>query len=153
MLKEFKEFAIKGNVADMAVGIIIGAAFTTVVKSLVDDVIMPPLGLVTGEIDFAEKFIILRSGATAIDSTATLAQAKSSGATVIAYGNFVNNLLALLIVSIVLFFIIRWMNRLRSPNTPPAPNTKPCPYCKSTVDIGATRCAYCTSDIKDVTSA
>ena len=148
MLSEFKEFAIKGNVIDMAVGIIIGAAFTTVVKSLVDDVIMPPLGFLMAGLDFAEKFFVLRPGATA-GPYATLAQAKASGATVLAYGNFVNSVVALIMVAMVLFFVVRWMNRLRSPNTPAAPNTKICPFCKSTIDLSASRCAHCTSAIED----
>lgn len=149
MLKEFKEFAIKGNVTDMAVGIIIGAAFTAVVKSLVDDVIMPPLGYLTGGLDFAQKFIVLSPGTTA-GPYVTLAQAKSDGATVMAYGNFFNAVVAFSMASAVLFFVMRWMNRLRRPDTPAAPNTKSCPFCKSSVDLNATRCAFCTSEIGKV---
>jgi len=130
----------------MAVGIVIGAAFTTVVKSLVDDLIMPPVGLLTGAIDFADKFVVLRVGTTP-GPYLTLAQAKASGATVLAYGAFVNSVVALVIVAAALFTVIRWTNRLRRPDTPPASNTKPCPFCKSTIDVGATRCAYCTSAV------
>ena len=148
MLKEFKEFAVKGNVMDMAVGVIIGAAFTTVVKSLVEDVIMPPLGLLTGGLDFAEKFVVLAAGATPGPYT-TLAQAKASGATVMAYGTFVNSVVAFLMVAAVLFFAVRWMNRLRRPDTPAAPNTKVCPFCKSSIELGAVRCAFCTSALEN----
>jgi large conductance mechanosensitive channel len=147
MLKEFKEFAIRGNVIDMAVGIIIGAAFTTVVKSLVDDVIMPPLGTLTGGLDFAQKFVVLRAGATA-GPYHTLAQARASGATVLAYGVFINAVFAFMMVAAVLFFVVRWMNRLRRPDTPPAPNTKNCPFCRSTIDLRATKCAFCTSSVQ-----
>ncbi|MFH1130337.1 MAG: large conductance mechanosensitive channel protein MscL [Pseudomonadota bacterium] len=150
VLKEFKEFAIKGNVTDMAVGIIIGAAFTTVVRSLVDDVIMPPLGFLMGGLDFADKFIVLRSGTT-VGPYATLAQAKSNGATVLAYGNFINGIVAFLMVAGVLFFVVRWMNRLRQPETPAAPSTKICVFCKSAIDLNATRCAHCTSIIEEAT--
>lgn len=148
MLKEFKEFAIKGNVMDMAVGIIIGAAFSTVVKSLVDEILMPPLGFVTGKFNFAEKFIILADGNTA-GPYQTLAAAKAGGATVVAWGSFVNNVVAFFLVTLVLFFIVRWMNRLRRPDTPAAPGTQACPFCKSSIDIAATRCAHCTSQITE----
>lgn len=150
MLKEFKEFAVKGNVIDMAVGIIIGAAFTTVVKSLVDDVIMPPLGYLTGGLDFVQKFVVLRVGSLP-GPYPTLAEAKASGATVLAYGSFINAVVAFLMVATVLFFLVRWINRLRRPDTPAAPNTKSCPFCKSSIDVGAKRCAYCTSTL-DVAS-
>lgn len=147
MLREFKEFAIKGNVIDMAVGIIIGAAFTTVVKSLVDDVLMPPLGLLAGGLDFSQKFLVLRSGNPPAPYV-SLAQAKQSGATVLAYGNFINGVVAFLLVAATLFLIVRWMNRLRRPDTPPAPTTRSCPFCKSVIDVTATRCAHCTSAIE-----
>ncbi len=147
MLKEFKEFAIKGNVIDMAVGIIIGAAFTTVVKSLVDDVIMPPLGSLTGGLDFSQKYIVLRPGAAA-GPYETLAQAKADGATVLGYGNFITAVVAFLMVAMVLFFVVRWMNRLRRPDTPAAPNTKACPFCKSSIDKAASRCPHCTSTLE-----
>jgi large conductance mechanosensitive channel len=144
MFKEFKEFAIRGNVVDMAVGIIIGAAFTTVVKSLVEEIIMPPFGYVTGRFSIAEKFLVLGSGVTP-GPYATLADAKSSGASVLAYGSFINNVVAFMIVSMVLFVIVRWINRLRRPDTPPAPGTKACLFCMSPIDIAATRCPHCTS--------
>ena len=147
MLKEFKEFAIKGNVVDMAVGIMIGGAFSTVTKSLVDEVLMPPIGLITGGLDFTNKFIVLRDGANAAPPYTTLAEAKAAGATVIGYGSFINSIVSFMIIAIVLFFLIRWINRLRRPDTPPAPSTKACPYCKSIIDLGATRCAHCTSEL------
>lgn len=146
MFKEFKEFAVKGNVVDMAVGIMIGAAFTTVVKSLVDDVLMPPIALATGGLDFTDKFIVLEAGDVG-GPYMSLEAAKEAGAVVLRYGQFLNNIISFLIVALVLFFLIRWINRLRRPDTPPAPGTKPCPYCKSSVDLKATRCAFCTSEL------
>lgn len=148
MLKAFKEFAVKGNVVDMAVGIIIGAAFTTVVKSLVDDVLMPLLSLMTGGLDFTDKFVILREGATA-GPYATLAQAKAAGATTLAYGVLVNAIVSLLLVALALFFVVRWINRLRRPDTPAAPQSKSCPWCMSVIDVAARRCAHCTSELDD----
>ena len=149
MLEEFKEFAIKGNVVDMSVGIIIGAAFTSVVTSLVEDVLMPPLGLAMGGLDFAEKYAVLAAGDPAGPYT-TLAEARAAGATVLAYGSFVNSLVAFIIVAAVLFFAVRWMNRLRRPETPAAPTTRACPHCRSSVDRSATRCAFCTSELEPV---
>ncbi len=146
MLKEFKEFAVKGNVVEMAVGIIIGAAFTTVVKSVVDDLIMPLVGLLMGRVDFADKFVLLRAG-KAPPPYITLKDAKTAGAVVLSYGQFVNAVVSFLIVSFVLFLVVRWINRLRSPATPPAPSTQTCPYCKSAIDLAATRCPHCTSTI------
>jgi large conductance mechanosensitive channel len=151
MIKEFKEFAIKGNVVDMAVGIIIGAAFTTVVKTLVDEVIMPPIGLVTGGVDFSSKFLILKHGTPAAPYT-SLADAKKAGAVVLGYGTFINTVVSFLIVSLVLFFIVRWVNRLRRHDAPPAPNSKQCPFCRMQVDLAATRCAHCTSQLDKVAS-
>jgi large conductance mechanosensitive channel len=144
VLRELREFAIKGSVMDMAVGIIIGAAFTSVVTSLVSDILMPPIGLVTGGLDFSEQFFVLSEGRGSAPYD-TLAQARASGATVIAYGLFVNSLLAFSIVSLVLFLAVRWMNRLRRPDTPAAPNTDVCSFCMSTITSGASRCPFCTS--------
>lgn len=149
MLREFKEFAVKGNVVDMAVGIIIGAAFTTVVKSFVDHIVMPPLSLLTGGLDFSNKFLVLRDG-SAPAPYATLADANNAGATVVAYGQFINAAVALLLVALALFFVVRWTNRLRRPDTPAAPRTRACPRCKSTIDDQATRCAFCTSEVEPV---
>ena len=152
MLKEFKEFAVKGNVVDMAVGIIIGAAFTTVVKSLVDDLITPPIGLLTGGLDFAESFWVLSPGANA-GPYLSLAQAREAGAVVIAYGSFINSVVAFLLVAVVMFFIVRWMNRLRRPDPPPAPSTKACPHCAMPIALSATRCPHCTSHLEGAASA
>jgi large conductance mechanosensitive channel len=152
MLKDLKEFALKGNVVDMAVGIIIGAAFTTVVKTLVDEVVMPPLGLLTGRMDFSDKFLMLRAG-TSSPPYRTLAEAKSAGAVLIGYGALVNAVLSFVIVALLLFFIVRWMNRLRRPDTPPPPSTKACPYCKSTIDLTASRCPQCTSQLGEGATA
>lgn len=148
MFKEFKEFAMRGNVVDMAVGIIIGAAFGTIVKSLVDDVIMPPIGLLLGNVDFSNLFITLKQGATA-GPYLTLADAKKAGAVVLSYGSFINTIISFVIVAFSVFLLIKGMNKLkRKEEAPPAaPTTKECPYCLSTIPIKATRCAHCTSNL------
>jgi large conductance mechanosensitive channel len=147
MWKDFKEFAVKGNVVDMAVGIMIGAAFGTVVKSLVDNVLMPPIGLATGGLDFTNKFVVLRPGDPA-GPYATIDAATEAGATVLGWGLFVNSAVSFGIIAVVLFFIVRWANRLRRADTPAAPNTRACPYCKSSIDIAATKCPFCTSEVE-----
>lgn len=148
MMKEFREFAVKDNMVDMAVGIMIGAAFNGVVKSIVDDIIMPPLGLLTGNLDFSDKFLILKDGAPGAPY-ATLAQAKAAGAVVMSYGQLISQLLSFLIVAFVLFMIVRWINKLRQTHkTAPEPDSKACPFCKSSVNLSATRCAFCTSELK-----
>lgn len=147
MLQEFKEFAIKGNVVDMAVGIILGAAFTGIVQSVVDDVLMPLLGLATGGLDFSEHYVLLSDGATA-PPYASIAAAREAGASVLAWGELINAMVSFTLVALALFFLVRWINRLRRPDTPPAPNTKACPYCKSHVDQGAVRCPQCTSELE-----
>jgi large conductance mechanosensitive channel len=152
VLKEFKEFAVKGNVVDMAVGIILGAAFTSVVKSLVDDLLMPPLGLLTGGLSFGNQFLLLRAGKTETDYV-TLAEAKADGATVLSYGVFVNQMVAFLLVAGVLFLVVRWMNRLRRPDTPAAPSTKPCPFCKTVIHVDATRCSACAAELPAASAA
>ena len=142
MLKEFKEFAMRGNVVDMAVGIIIGAAFGGIVTSFVNDVLMPPVGLLLGRVDFSNLFIVLRG-----DHFATLAQAKAAGATTLNYGIFLNAVVNFLIVAFAVFLLVRQVNRLhREPAS--APTTKECPYCYSNVSLKATRCPQCTSDLK-----
>ncbi|RLC58347.1 MAG: large conductance mechanosensitive channel protein MscL [Chloroflexota bacterium] len=148
MLKEFKEFALRGNVVDMAVGIIVGAAFSTIVKSLVNDIIMPPIGLLLGGVDFADLFILLRAGSPA-GPYASLADAQAAGAVPVSFGLFINNVISFLVVAFVMFLLIRSINRLeREEETPPAePTTKECPYCLSTVPIKATRCPHCTSEL------
>lgn len=149
MLKEFKEFAMRGNVVDMAVGIIIGAAFGTIVKSLVSDVIMPPVGLLLGGVDFSNLFIVIREGTTP-GGYATLADAQAAGAVTINYGTFFDTIISFIIVAAAIFVLIKSMNRLKSSQTeaPPAePTIKDCPYCFSSIPIKATRCPYCTSEL------
>jgi large conductance mechanosensitive channel len=148
MLKEFKEFVLRGNVVDMAVGIIIGAAFGTIVASLVNDIIMPPIGLLLGGVDFSNLFILLKAGSPAAPY-ASLADAQAAGAVTINYGLFINAVVSFLIVALVIFLLIRSINRLkREEEAPPAePTTKECPFCLSTIPIKATRCAHCTSEL------
>jgi len=150
MLKEFKEFAMRGNVIDMAVGIIIGAAFGTIVTSLVADVLMPPIGLLLGNIDFANLFIVLKEGAKAAGPYASLAAAKAAGAVTINYGFFINTVISFVIVAFAVFLLVRSINRLkRQEQAPPAvPTTKECSHCFSAIPIKATRCPHCTSDLK-----
>ena len=150
MLKEFKEFAMRGNVIDMAVGIIIGAAFGTIVTSLVADVLMPPIGLLLGSIDFANLFIVLKEGAKAAGPYASLAAAKAAGAVTINYGFFINTVISFVIVAFAVFLLVRSINRLkRQEQAPPAvPTTKECSHCFSAIPIKATRCPHCTSDLK-----
>ena len=148
MFKEFKEFAMRGNVVDMAVGIIIGAAFGTIVKSLVADVIMPPIGLLLGNVDFTNLFIVLKAGATA-GPYVTLADAQAASAVTLNYGLFINTIVSFLIVAFCVFLLIRGLNRLKRKEEapPPEPTTKECPHCFSTISIKATRCANCTSEL------
>ena len=148
MLKEFKEFAMRGNVVDMAVGIIIGAAFGTIVKSLVADIIMPPIGLLLGNVDFSNLFIVLKQGSTA-GPFATIAEAQKAGAVTINYGIFANTVISFLIVAFAVFLLIRAINKLqREEEAPPEePTTKDCPHCLSTIPIKATRCGHCTSEL------
>ncbi len=149
MLKEFKEFAMRGNVVDMAVGIIIGAAFGTIVKSLVSDVIMPPIGLLLGNVDFSNLFLVLKEGATA-GPYASLADAQAAGAVSLNYGVFLNTIISFIIVAFAVFVLVRSINKLkRKEEAPPAePTTKECPFCFSVIPIKATRCGHCTSELK-----
>ena len=148
MFKEFKEFAMKGNVVDMAVGIIIGAAFGTIVKSLVADLIMPPIGLLLGNVDFTNLFAVLREGAT-MGPYASLADAQKAGAVTVNYGVFINTIISFVIIAFAVFLLIRYINKLKRQQEapPPEPTTKECPYCLSSVPIKATRCAFCTSEL------
>lgn len=148
-MKEFKEFAVKGSVVDMAVGIIIGAAFGTIVKSLVADVIMPPIGLALGNVDFANLFVVLKQGSPA-GPYPSLAEAQAAGAVSVNYGSFINTIIAFIIIAFCVFLLIRNINKMkREAEEPPAePTTKECPYCFSTIPIPATRCGFCTSDLK-----
>ena len=145
MLKEFKEFAMRGNMLDMAVGIIIGAAFGKIITSLVGDVLMPPLGLVLGKVDFSNLFLNI-SG----KSYDSLAAAKAAGAPTINYGLFLNNIIDFLIVAFAVFMLIRQVNRLKKAETAPMAVTRECPYCLSAVAMKATRCPHCTSALPAV---
>jgi len=144
MLKEFKEFALRGNVLDMAIGIIIGAAFGKIITSFVNDILMPPIGLLLGNVDFASLFINL-SG----QPYASLEEAQAAGAATINYGLFINTVLDFIIVAFVIFLLVRQLNRMkREEEAPPAePTTKGCPYCLSTIPVKATRCPQCTSEL------
>jgi large conductance mechanosensitive channel len=146
MVKEFKEFIMRGSVIDMAVGIIIGASFGTIVKSLVDDVIMPPIGLLLGNIDFSNLFVVLKDGGKAAMPYATLAAAKDAGAVTINYGFFINTVITFLIVAFCVFVLIKSINKLRK-ETPAEVNTKECPFCISMIPIKAKRCPQCTSEV------
>jgi large conductance mechanosensitive channel len=148
MLKEFKAFAMRGNVLDLAVGIIIGGAFGTIVKSLVDDVIMPPIGLALGNVDFTNLFVLLKEGAKAPAPYSTLAEAQGAGAVTVNYGLFVNSIITFLIIAFAVFMIVRAANRMKPPEAEAAPNTKDCPYCRMAIPVGATRCPQCTSELK-----
>ena len=142
MLKEFKEFAVKGNVIDLAVGIILGVAFGAIVSSLVNDIIMPPIGLLLGKINFSDLFINL-SG-TAYTSVKA---AKDAGAATINYGVFLNTVINFIIVAFVVFLLVKQINRMKKEPAPAEPNTKECPYCLSAIPIKATRCPHCTSQL------
>jgi len=148
MLKEFKEFAMRGNVVDMAVGIIIGGAFGTIVKSLVSDVLMPPLGVLMGGVDFSNFFIVLKEGSKTGPYMA-LADAQGAGAVTINYGLFINTVISFLIVAFAVFMLIRSINRLqrKKEELPAEPTSKDCPYCLTTIAIKATRCPNCTSEV------
>ena len=151
MLKEFKEFIMRGNVMDMAVGIIIGAAFSAIVNSLVKDIITPFIGLIFKK-DFANLFVVLKEGALAPRPYETLADAQAAGAVTMNYGNFINYVITFLIVAFVIFMLIRAINRMRraaeKPKEAAAPTTRECPFCLSAIPIKATRCPHCTSELK-----
>jgi large conductance mechanosensitive channel len=148
MLGEFKKFIARGNVIDMAVGIIIGAAFGTVVKSLVDDIIMPPVGKITGDVDFTNLYITLGP-----ESYPSLAAAKAAGAATINYGVFLNNLISFLIVAFAVFLLVKAANKLQRPTPPAAAATQKCPHCKFDIPLDANRCGHCTAELKLVTAS
>jgi large conductance mechanosensitive channel len=146
-LKEFREFAVRGNVVDMAVGIIIGAAFTSIVTSLVNDVLMPPIGLMVGDVDFKNLFFVLRQGAEP-GPYASVEAAKAVGAVTINIGLFLNAMLSFTLVAFAAFMLVRTVNRLRRDETPPPPpSTRKCPYCVTDIPLAATRCPQCTSEV------
>lgn len=147
MFKEFKEFAMKGNVIDMAIGIIIGAAFGTIIKSLVDDVLMPPIGLLLGNVDFSNLFLTIKEGKVAAPY-ASLAAAKAAGAVTVNIGVFINTIISFLIVAFSVFMVIKNVNRFKKVPPPADPTTKDCSFCFSTIPIKAVRCPNCTSELK-----
>ena len=149
MLKEFREFALRGNVVDMAIGIVIGASFGGIVSSLVADVVMPPIGLLLGGVDFANLFLTLKAGEPLAGPYASLADAKAAGAVTVNIGVFLNAVVSFLIVAFAVFLVVRGMNRLKrqAPAPAAAPTTKDCPFCCTAVAIKATRCPACTSQL------
>jgi large conductance mechanosensitive channel len=145
MFEDFKKFILRGNVLDLAIGIIIGGAFGRIVTSLVNDVIMPPIGLILGQVNFTDLFLTIKG-----IPYSTLADAQKNGAVTINYGVFINTIIEFLIVALVIFLLIRWFNRLmptKKAEAPAAPTTKECPYCLSTIHVKATRCPNCTSEV------
>jgi large conductance mechanosensitive channel len=154
MIKEFQKFIMRGNVLDLAVGIIIGAAFTSIVNSLVNDIIMPPIGFALGGVDFSDFFVLLKPGTEVPPPYATLADAQAAGAVTINYGLFINQVISFLIVAFVVFLLVRGFNRLTQPinkrfeEKPGEPVNKECPYCVSTIPYKATRCPNCTSQLE-----
>lgn len=143
MLKEFKDFVMRGNVVELAIGIVIGVAFGKIVASFVADVLMPPIGLLLGGVDFSTLFISLSR-----QSFPTLAAAKAAGAATINYGLFIQTVVDFLIVAFVIFLLVRQINRMQRPGAPAAPTTRPCPYCLSAIPLKAVRCAHCTAEVK-----
>lgn len=150
MWKEFKEFAVKGNAIDLAVGVIIGLAFGAVVTSLVKDILMPPLGLATGGLDFSNKFIVLKAGADGTTNFATPAAAEAAKAITLNYGNFITVLINFIIVALCIFLIVKAMNKMKRPAAETDPTSKDCPACAMTIPIKATRCPHCTTELAAV---
>lgn len=150
MWKEFKEFAVKGSMIDMAVGIIIGAAFGTIVKSLVNDVIMPPIGLLLGGVDFSNIFSVLKEGTTP-PPYATVEAANQAGAVIMSWGVFINAIISFVIIAFSVFLLIRYINRIKraqeEPQPEPSPTVKNCSFCVTEIPIEATRCPHCTSEL------
>jgi large conductance mechanosensitive channel len=149
MLKEFREFALRGNVWDMAIGIIIGAAFTPIAKSLVDDVLMPPIGLLIGDVDFGQLYFTLKTGDPA-GPYATIEAAREAKAVVIAYGSFINTLITFLVVAFAVFLLVKAVNRMRRADEEAPPEesvSRSCDYCKLNIPLEATRCPNCTSEL------
>ena len=149
MFKDFKEFAMRGNVVDMAVGIVIGAAFGTIVKSFVDDVLMPPIGLLLGNVDFANLFSVLKEGTKAVGPYASLAAAKAAGAVTLNWGTFINTIISFIIIAFAVFLVIKGINRMKREREvePTEPVSKECPFCFTSIPIQASRCPNCTSQI------
>lgn len=146
MLKEFREFALKGNAIDLAVGVVIGAAFTSIVNSLVKDIIMPPIGLLLGRVDFVNRFAVLQGG-TVLGPYETLDAATKAGALTLNYGQFINAIVSFVLVAGVVFFVVKGLNRLHKPG-PENVTTKECPFCLTEVPLAATKCSACTSEFE-----
>ena len=151
MFEEFKKFAVRGNVLDLAVGVIIGAAFGAIVKSLVDDIIMPPIGMLIGNVDFSQLFWVLKEGAAVTGPYLTIDAARKAGAVTLNFGLFFNAIISFVLVAFSVFMLVRTLNRLRGKEEvpPPAPPTKTCGYCKSGNGPAATRCPHCTSTLDE----
>lgn len=147
MLKDFKAFIMRGNVLDLAVAVVIGGAFGTIVKSFVDDVVMPPIGLALGHVDFANLFLVLKDGTKAPPPYTTPAEAKAAGAVTLNYGTFINNVVAFLIVAFCVFLIVRLVSRWYAKPAPVTATSKPCPYCTLEIPLAATRCPNCTASL------
>jgi large conductance mechanosensitive channel len=145
MWQEFKKFIARGNVVDLGIAVVMGAAFGKIVTSFVEGLLMPPLGLIFGRVDFASLFLVLDQ---AKGTPVSLAEAKAKGIPVFAYGQFLNDVINFLIIAFVIFLLVRQINRLKAKEEPAAPQTRECPYCLSTIPLGATRCAACTSELK-----
>jgi large conductance mechanosensitive channel len=148
MFKGFRDFVMRGNVLDLAVAVIIGAAFTKVINSLVDDIIMPPIGLLLGKVDFSNLFIVLKQGAKAAGPYATLADAKAAGAVTLNYGFFISGVITFLIVAFCVYLIVRSFARIGPKKAEAPASTKECPYCLSKIPLNARKCAFCTADLK-----
>ncbi len=149
ILKEFREFAVRGNALDLAVGVVIGGAFGTIVKSLVDDIIMPPIGILLGNVDFSNLFFVLKEGSKQVGPYVSVAAAKEAGAITLNLGLFINAVISFTIIAFAVFALVKVINQLRreKPAETPEPDTKACPYCCSQVPVAATRCPQCTSSL------
>jgi large conductance mechanosensitive channel len=147
MWKDFRAFIMRGNVIDLAVAVVIGGAFGAIVKSLVDDIVMPTVGLITGGLDFSNHFALLKAGAKAPPPYATLADAQAAGAVTLNYGAFVNTIITFLIVAAAIYVVVKIVNRTYAKPAPATPNTKPCQYCTLSIPLAATRCPNCTADV------
>lgn len=152
-MDEFRTFVMRGNMIDLAIGIIIGGAFGTIVSSLVNDIIMPPIGLLFGGVDFSDLFVVLRQGTEPLAANATLEMAQEVGAVTLNYGLFLNNIITFLIIALAVFMIISSINRMqeqfKKKEEEPAPSEKACPYCTQNIPVAATRCPYCTSNLEE----
>ena len=147
MFKDFKAFILRGNVVDLAVAVIIGAAFGAIIKSMVDDLIMPPIGLAIGGIDFANKFVVLKEGAVIAAPYASVADAKAAGAVTLNYGVFIGQTVTFLIIAACIFMVVKAVARLQPAAPPPPPATKSCSFCATDIPIAAKRCPHCTSQL------